>query len=33
MQLQGVQIEEVDIGQPCTECSKCIKGYDPHSWR
>ncbi|XP_072375221.1 prickle planar cell polarity protein 3-like, partial [Diabrotica undecimpunctata] len=29
----GVQIKEADIGQPCTECSKCKDGYEPHKWR
>ncbi|EFA03661.2 Protein espinas-like Protein [Tribolium castaneum] len=28
----GVQIKETDVGQPCTECSKCM-GYEPHNWR
>ncbi|KAJ3633698.1 hypothetical protein MTP99_010631 [Tenebrio molitor] len=29
----GVQIKETDVGQPCTECSKCMVGYQPHNWR
>ncbi|KAG5869707.1 hypothetical protein JTB14_018054 [Gonioctena quinquepunctata] len=29
----GVQIKEADVGQPCTECSKCKEGYEPHTWR
>ncbi|KAK9511373.1 hypothetical protein O3M35_000041 [Rhynocoris fuscipes] len=28
----GVLVQEVDEGQPCTECDKC-HGFAPHVWR
>ncbi|XP_045472471.1 uncharacterized protein LOC123679123 isoform X4 [Harmonia axyridis] len=28
----GVQVQEIDIGQPCLGCETC-KGYEAHSWR
>ncbi|KAF2903813.1 hypothetical protein ILUMI_02365 [Ignelater luminosus] len=30
---EGVQIKEIDEGQPCLECNKCSLGYSPHLWR
>ncbi|XP_045472469.1 uncharacterized protein LOC123679123 isoform X2 [Harmonia axyridis] len=27
----GVQVQEIDIGQPCLGCETC-KGYEAHSW-
>ncbi|XP_044752555.1 prickle planar cell polarity protein 3-B isoform X7 [Coccinella septempunctata] len=29
---EGVQVQEIDIGQPCLGCESC-KGYEAHSWR
>uniref|UniRef100_T1HRQ3 Uncharacterized protein n=1 Tax=Rhodnius prolixus TaxID=13249 RepID=T1HRQ3_RHOPR len=29
---KGVLIQEVDEGQPCSACDKCV-GFEPHIWR